>query len=141
MQGYWKLLSMSMVCQKEITSSIQIIQILTKRSAKRKRYFIVKVHLSKMKLVASHFKFKNTVSIAWQANKNKKEALCTLSIISCRMHLTNKLNRDPQNLIQRKSYSRGDIYNNKWNKHLKKNFLFKNNLLFIFILNSLKIWS
>ena len=36
---------------KTITSSIQIIQILTKRNGKRTQYFIVKVHLSNMNLL------------------------------------------------------------------------------------------
>ena len=66
-----------------------------------------------MNTVASHFKIKKTVSISRQRNENKKEALCTLNFIFCRIPLTNKLNQDLQNLIQWKLYPRGYVYNNK----------------------------
>ena len=113
LQRHLKWSSMSVICQKAITSSIHITQILTKRSGKREWDFIVKLHWSKMNTFASHFKFKKTVSISWHTNENKKECLCTLSIIFCRIPLTNKLNQDLQNLIQWKLYPRGYVYNNK----------------------------
>ena len=137
LQKHLKCLNMSVICQKAITSLVQINQILTKRSGKRKWDFIVKIHWSKMNTVASHFKSMKTVSISWQTNENKKEALCTLNIIFCRIPLTNKLNQGLQHLIQWKLYSRGYVYNNKWKKNLKINLLFWNHPLLFFISNKI----
>ena len=77
-------------------SSIQIIQILTKRSVKRQRYFIVKVHLSNMNLLLHISSLRTLWVLHNKQTKTKKEALCTLNIISCRIPLTNKLNLDLQ---------------------------------------------
>ena len=131
LQSYQKWLSMSMICQKTITSSIQIIQILTKRNGKRTQNFIVKVHLSNMNLLLHISSLRTLWVLHNTQTKTKKEPLCTLNIISCRIPLTIKSNRDLQNLIQRKFYSRGNMYNNKWKKHLKNNF--RSDLLFIII--------